>query len=113
MKVYLVLGFFFLSQTIAAGTVNLSLGESISIQANTPTTVTCGGNGSCAVPVKNLKTKFDYCKAQVNSRVEDCLEQIWPEFTKKNPRCIEDGTETCISFCKTAVFSLDCISICR
>ena len=113
MKSYLVILTLVFGQVALAGTINLGAGESISIQANSPTTVTCGAAGNCALPVKNLKTKFDYCKSQVNSRVEDCLEEVWPEFVKKNPRCVEDGTETCLNFCKTAVFSLDCLSICR
>lgn len=113
MKVFLAMSTLVLSQLAWAGTVNLNLGDSISIQANTPTTVTCGANNSCTLPVKNLKTKLDYCKSQVNSRVEDCLEEIWPDFTKKNPRCVEEGTETCLNFCKTSVLTLDCLSICR
>lgn len=94
-------------------TLNLSVGETIVLQPNSSTTVTCGMGGQCSQPVANLKVKFDYCKSQVNSSVEDCLQSLWPVYVKKNPKCVEDALELCLNFCRTSVLTLDCLDICR
>lgn len=106
----------FLMATFAqASTINLNIGDSITLQANTTTTVTCGGDNSiCKLPVKNLKTKLDYCKSQINNSVEDCLDEIWPPFKKTNGSCISEAFETCLNFCKSSSFpTLDCLNICK
>lgn len=97
-----------------AATINLNLGDSIVLQPNTTTAVTCGGaNSICSLPVKNLKLKFDYCSSIVTNSVEECLNQIWPNFSSKNSQCIEEATGLCISFCRSSLRPLDCLEICK
>lgn len=110
---FLLISLIFFSQIALSATINLNSGDVITLQPNNSATVTCGMNANCTLPIKNLKLKFDYCKSQVNSRVEECLDEIWPDYTKKNPKCVEDAIEPCISFCKTSVLTLSCLDICK
>lgn len=106
---------FFMANLLQASTINLNLGDSITLQANTTTTVTCGGdNPICKLPIKNLKTKLDYCRSQINNSVEECLDAIWPPFKNSNGVCISEAFETCLNFCKSSSYpTLDCLPICE
>ncbi|MDO9181770.1 MAG: hypothetical protein Q7U04_05150 [Bacteriovorax sp.] len=112
----LVLVCFFTSTSflhVHAATVNLNVGDTITLQPNTTTTVSCGGeNLDCKLPVKNLKTKLDYCKTNNDTTVEECLNQIWPNFRKNNSQCVNQAFETCLTFCKSSFQTLDCLNIC-
>ena len=113
MKKILLLGIFF-STFVHASTINLNVGDSITLQANTTTTVTCGGgDSSCKLPVKNLKTKLDYCKSNLGSSVEGCLNDIWPPFKNSNAQCVNEAFDTCLTFCKSSFQTLDCLNICQ
>jgi hypothetical protein len=102
-----------ISGNLFASTINLNLGDSITIQANTTTTVSCGnGENLCQLPVKNLKSKLDYCNTTNNS-VEECLQQIWPPFKRSNPQCVNEGFNTCLNYCKTSSQDIDCLAICQ
>lgn len=113
MKKILLLSFFFSSLSFAS-TINLNIGDSVTLQANTTTTVTCGGGDStCKLPVKNLKTKLDYCKSNISNTVEECLNDIWPAFKSSNSQCVNEGFDTCLTFCKSSFQTLDCLNICQ
>lgn len=113
MKYLLVLTFF-TSTLLHASIINLNVGDTITLQANTTSTVTCGGDGTlCKLPVKNLKSKFDYCKSNINNTVEECLEEIWPVFKRSNPQCTNEAFDTCLTFCKSSFVTLDCLNICE
>lgn len=113
-KIILLLTLTFLSTNAFSGTVNLNIGEMVTISANTPTTVTCGGAGTnCTTALKNLDSKFDYCMSNGTNRVEECLVDIWPKFKKTNPSCVEDAYNTCLSFCKQDPFGLECLKLCQ
>jgi hypothetical protein len=102
------------STTAFASVVNLNMGDSITISANTPTTVTCGGAGTnCATPIKNLASKFEYCKSVGTNSIEECLIDIWPKFKKTNSSCIEEAYHQCLEFCKEDPFGLDCLKLCQ
>lgn len=106
--------FLFMSNSLSASTINLNVGESVTIQANSTTTVNCGGqNATCTLPVKNLKIKFDYCKANGNNSVEECLDQIWPNFKQSFNQCTSQGFEICLNFCKSSFENLDCLTSCN
>lgn len=104
-----------LSSTVSFATVvNLNIGDSVTISANTPTTVTCGGAGTnCSTAIKNLSSKFEYCQNVGTSSIEECLVDIWPKFKKSNQSCIEEAYATCLSYCKEDQFGLDCLKLCQ
>ena len=114
MKILLALTFF-TSTLLYASTINLNIGDSITLQADTVTTVTCGDNGNsiCALPVKNLKVKLDYCKSNIRNSTLDCLNQVWYEFKRSQNQCANDGFEACLNFCKGSITTLDCLNICE
>lgn len=117
-KLLAIVLFSFLSLNFAAyaSTINLNSGDSITIMANTTTTVTCGGDGGgnlCQVPVKNLKNNFDYCKTTLGATVEGCINDIWPTFKEENRRCVADAYDTCMTFCKTSFPRLNCLETCQ
>ncbi|MDD4973235.1 MAG: hypothetical protein PHY93_02740 [Bacteriovorax sp.] len=111
---YLLALTFFSSTLLHATAINLNVGDTITLQANSTTTVSCGGdNATCKLPVKNLKAKFDYCKSNINNSVEECLNQVWPNFKRSNSQCLSEGFDTCLTFCKSSFQTLDCLSICE
>ena len=111
---YLLALTFFASTILHASSINLNVGDVITLQANTTTTVSCGGNNSnCSLAVKNLKSKLDYCKSRLGNTVEGCLDDIWPNFKNANNQCVNEGYDICLSFCKTSFPNLDCISKCE
>lgn len=111
---YLLALTFFTSTLLHASTINLNVGDTITLQANTTTTVSCGGsNSNCSLPVKNLKAKLEYCKSRLGSSVEECLDQIWPNYKSTNNQCINEGYDTCLTFCKTSFPTLDCLTKCE
>ena len=105
---------FFLTSFAHASTINLNIGDSITLQANSTTTVTCSGENSiCKLPVQNLKLKFDYCKSSQNGDVEACINQLWPAFKQVNGVCISEAFSTCLTFCKSSMYpTLDCLPLC-
>jgi hypothetical protein len=105
-----------LSSTVSfAAVVNLKLGESTTISANTPTTVTCGSvsDTNCSFELDNLKTQFQYCKNVGTNSIQDCLVKIWPKFKQANPSCIEDAYGPCLSFCAEDPIGIDCLKLCE
>lgn len=97
-----------------AGVVNLGVGETITIQANTQTVVTCGIDGSkCSTPIKNLKSQLDYCKSSQQNSVEDCVNEYWPRFKRGYASCVDEAFQTCLNFCKSDPFGLDCLDLCK
>ena len=113
-KIIILLTLSFLSTNAFSGTVNLNLGEMVTISANTSTTVTCGGTGAnCTTSIRNLMSKFQYCQSSGVNRIEECLMDIWPKFKKASPSCIEDAYSTCLEFCKQDPFGLECLKLCQ
>ncbi len=105
---------FLAPMNLQAATINLNVGESITIQPNSTTTVNCGGeNATCTLPVKNLRAKFEYCEADNNNTVAECLDQIWPRFKASFSHCTSQGFDACLTFCKSSFETLDCLSICE
>lgn len=100
--------------SVQAATINLEIGDVITLQPNTLTTVTCGGTteARCQLPIKNFETKLGLCKDQLNS-VEDCLGEYWPSFKRTNNKCIEEAYQHCVDFCKTSPLHLDCADLCK
>ncbi len=114
MKKLAVLLLTLMSTASFAGVVNLGVGETITIQANTQTVVTCGVDGSkCTTPIKNLKSQLDYCKSTQTNSVEDCLVEYWPKFKRGYASCVDEAFQTCLNFCKSDPFGLDCLDLCK
>jgi hypothetical protein len=117
MKFLLALTFF-TSTLLNASTVHLNVGDSITLNADTVTTVTCNSNGNdnsvCGLPVRNLKVKFDYCKSNLRNSTLDCLNQVWYTFKRtESQQCVGEGFETCMNFCRSSITTLDCLNICE
>ena len=97
-----------------AANINLNVGDSITLLANTQTTVTCasGDGTNCKIPIGNLNTKFNLCTQQLNS-VEDCIAKLWPNFKKGYSGCIDEAFSSCTKFCKESAINLDCLELCK
>jgi hypothetical protein len=114
IKFFIALTIYSVIFSASAGTINLNIGDSITIYPNTTTTITCGGNGdnNCRQAISNLTLNFDQCTRQRNS-VEECLLTYWPQFTRSYKSCVDAAYPVCIQFCKTAPLNLDCLDLCR
>lgn len=114
IKLFFTISFLLLVCTSQASVVNLNVGDSITLQPNSLTTVTCAGNSeaNCKLPIANLNAKFNVCTTQFNS-VEDCITKYWPEFNRTNRNCVEEAYSSCLNFCAKSPFSLDCLYLCR
>jgi hypothetical protein len=96
---------FVLSATSAlAAVLNLSPGESATIQPSVVTTVSCASGGSNPVPVvdcekkaKLLRERLDGCAP--NNNDDWCVTSIWPSFKQNNPTCLDEGISVCLNFC--------------
>lgn len=113
MKSSVLFFFTLFSLNAFAGVVNLSVGDSITILANTQTVVTCGVDGNkCVTPIKNFKSQIDFCKGSQNNSVEECLQEYWPKFKRNYTTCVDEAFQTCLNFCKSDPFGLDCLDLC-
>jgi len=97
-----------------SATVNLNVGDVITLQPGSLTTVTCGGfESKCQVAIKNLQTRLAYCKKPVNTPVSYCIQEIWPTFKQQNPQCVDEAFQSCMSFCKQDTFEINCLELCE
>lgn len=103
-----------LSFSVYASTVNLNVGDVITLQPGSTTTVSCGGGNEilCQLPIRNLTTKFNLCNSQQGS-IEDCLGEYWPAFKKSYSNCTEEAYSTCVTFCTSSPVALDCLDLCK
>ena len=95
--------------------LNLGDGETATINPNQTTTVTCnvqGGNSpDCNREVAFLKKNIDLCIQ--NTPTSTCLDIHWPKFKQRAPKCIQDGFDTCYSYCNQVRPSNHCVNFCN
>lgn len=112
MKSFLLLALTMASIAFAAD-LNLSSGESATIQANVKTRVTCDGEGqtpSCQEPINGLKTLIEACKSNYTGSY--CVDKYWPNFKKENPGCATAAISICINYCKENYTGAYCADKC-
>lgn len=84
-----------------AADLNLNSGDSVVIQPNVTTRVTCGGGSSsvgCGDQVNGLKLLIDNCKQNYSGSY--CADKYWPKFKQSNPECVNAGLPVCLDNCK-------------
>lgn len=116
-KTFFILGAL-LSTVAVAANIEISPGESIYIQANEASTISCSGEGGggipqvdCASKVQMLKARLDQCAP--NNNDDWCVENIWPSWKQNNPTCVDDGILTCMNFCIPNNNDSWCVQTCQ
>ncbi len=102
---YIILAILGIQSLAYAGTIQLQNGESITIQANTQTTVQCSASGNggsepgqgCADAANGFRSTLEYCAKSYSGGY--CANSFWPEFKKDNPGCIYAGKTACLEAC--------------
>ena len=116
MKTKIFIVFFLVTFLLkaSAATVNLNVGDVITLQPNTMTTVSCGSSSGdvCRLSIANFETKLSICKDQLNT-IEDCLLEFWPSFKRTHSSCIEEAYPVCVKFCRSSPLNLDCLTLCK
>src|SRR4051812_26906263 len=101
-KVFLFSACFLFANALNAATVSIAPGETITLNANEYTTVTCNGNGGgpivdCKEKNSLLKQRLELCGP--NNDDSWCVDNIWPLWKANNPTCVDEGSITCQVFC--------------
>lgn len=95
-----------------AAELNLQSGESVTLQPNVMTTVTCSGGsgGPCAEAASALKLLIETCRTEYNANY--CLDKYWPAFKSKNPSCVNSALKFCIETCRNEYSANYCADKC-
>lgn len=116
-QLILVLLFAFALRSNAAA-VSLKGGETVTIQANTSTTVSCnatdGGNnphvGDCHGAGAAFLKSMEACYRSFSGGT--CVDKLWPKYKAANPNCVYAGIETCLEYCEKSSSSGTCAEKC-
>lgn len=95
-----------------AGTVNLNDGESMIIQPNVLTTVTCNVDPSnnCDNKISSLKALLNACEQ--NDTAGNCIFKYWPTFKKASPQCYDSALSVCLDACQQNYTAGQCADKC-
>ena len=111
----LVLAILLVSFNVLGADLNLSGGESATIQANVSTRVTCGGtstgSGDCSAAVAGFESIMSACETGYTAL--HCIDQNWPSFKANNPNCLYAGIPDCLKACETGYTALFCANKCQ
>lgn len=114
MKTLMSLIFLLAASHSFAGTINLFDGDSVTINPNRYTTVTCSADGqtttNCEKAADLLTRKFKSCQ---NAGAAWCVTEIWPNWKANNPDCVEEGSLACMEFCSPSAGSGWCTRNCQ
>ncbi len=104
--------FALLFSTVAlAAQVNLNDGDSITLEANTQTTVTCGNSVNCNQQLSAFQALLKSCEE--SNTGGNCIKQMWPSFKSKNPTCVAMATQTCLDACQENNTGGQCATFCQ
>lgn len=102
----------FISCTVSGATINLKLGESITLQSNQKTTVTCGTSAvDCNDAVKRFRQRFDLCLS--TNSTEQCINTVWMDFKRANPACTPEASDYCLEKCTDTHANDWCLNKCQ
>jgi hypothetical protein len=112
MKMLVLTTIFFSSVTFAAE-LRLRAGETVVIQPNTQTTVSCEGGAAqdCGVLAKSLQSIMDACQQSFSPGT--CVDKYWPNFKAKNPRCAAENVQYCLDLCEQSYSPGTCADKCQ
>jgi hypothetical protein len=120
MKTFAILSFLTAAASAHAGIINLNGGDTIVIEANTRTTVSCGnalpGDSDallCAKSIENMKSKYGVCTT--NYTEATCFQST---FAKRPAACGESGnvdlqwSKACYEYCTRSYTNATCYQTC-
>ncbi len=127
MKAFAILALSFLAFSAQAATINIKPGETVQIQPNRMTTVSCssvpsgtteinipGGGAAasnCESKVGNLRKKFEFCQKGLS--IASCVDKLIPEFRTNNAGCMEEASMVCIEYCQRGMSVASCMDKCK
>lgn len=97
---------------VQAATINLNDGESMIIQPNVLTTVTCNVDPSnnCDNKISSLKALLNACEQ--NDTAGNCIFKYWPTFKKSSPQCYDSALSVCLDACQQNYTAGQCADKC-
>lgn len=113
MKNLIIFSILFSLQAFSAD-LNLSSGETTTIQANTKVTVTCGGGSSgssCSEAVASFKYIVSSCMKTYDTVF--CLNKHFPIFKSENPKCVYNAIPACLEICEKTYDNGFCMLKCN
>jgi hypothetical protein len=96
---------------VHAATLNLNAGDTATINANTPTTVTCGTADDCSAKISSFNQIMTACMTDYDGGT--CVGKYWPSFKQNNPNCYDGAVGTCLTDCETTYSAGQCASTCN
>ncbi len=97
-----------------AATLNLNPGDTVTIQPNFPTTVTCAAGPAapdCTRPIATYQSRYNACKRSYPAST--CYNNEWPAFKSRAPACVVDAFDICVQTCEESYPSSTCFNNCR
>lgn len=96
-----------------AANINLKSGETITIQSNQNSSISCENASSvnCATAVRHFKSRLDLCLS--TNTTEHCINTIWPEYKKNNPLCLDEASDYCLTKCAENSETNWCLNSCK
>lgn len=103
------------SLKLNAAIINLKSGETVNIQSNQNSTVTCDAGSSpsdCKARVDRFTKRFDLCLASYST--EQCINTVWADFKKANPpQCVDEASDYCLQKCNDSMSTDWCLNKCK
>jgi hypothetical protein len=103
-----------LSSPALAADISLVTGDSVILQPNTTTRVTCNiaaNQVTCDESIAYLEKLLQACKADYDPA--NCIDKYWPDFRQENPRCAREHIDLCIHECSTSHSASSCADKCK
>lgn len=97
-----------------AATLNLNPGDTVTIQPNFPTTVTCAAGPAapdCTRAIATYQSRYNACKRSYPAST--CYNNEWPAFKSRAPACVVDAFDVCVQTCEESYPSSTCFNNCR
>lgn len=113
-KLSMIAALILVSTAASAATLNLNSGDSVLIQPNVATTVTCnavGGPTTCEVQISVYESRYQTCKHSYPAST--CFSNEWPAFKSRHPSCVLEAFDSCIKTCGESYPSSTCYNNCR
>jgi hypothetical protein len=97
-----------------AATLTLNPGDTVTIQPNYPTTVTCAAGPAapdCTRAIATYQSRYNACKRSYPAST--CYNNEWPAFKSRAPACVVDAFDVCVQTCEESYPSSTCFNNCR
>lgn len=97
-----------------AATLSLNPGDTVTIQPNTATTVTCAAGPAtpdCSRAIATYQSRYSTCKRSYPAST--CFNNEWPAFKSRAPACVVDAFDACVQTCEESYPASTCFNNCR